>query len=112
MPGGVMTDVRVVAANATTDNIFAGQIFEFVDRASIVNFFHVAAAPGLNIDILVGNESLANDQEISDANRWPVINEDLVVRTGALPGERIVVRLRNTTIASINVRSLVEVLPV
>lgn len=111
MPGGVMTDVQVVGANATTGNIFAGNIFEFVAQPSIVSFFIVAAAPGLNVDVLVGNESIANDQEVSDANRWPRLNEDLLARTGALQGERIVVRLRNTTIAGINVRSLAEVLP-
>lgn len=107
-----MTDVQVVAANATTGNIFAGNIFEFIQRASIVRFYPVAAAPGLNVDILVGNESYANDQEVTDANRFPLRNEDLLLEMGALPGERVVVRLRNTTGVAINVRTLVEIIPV
>lgn len=107
-----MTDRQTVAANATTANIFAGNIFEFIQRASIVRFYPVAAAVGMNVDILVGNESYVNDQEISGANRWPIRNEDLLVEMGALPGERIVVRLRNTTGAAIVVQTLVEVIPV
>jgi len=112
MPGGTMTDVQTVAANATTGNIFAGNVFEFITLASIVRFYIVAAAAGLNVDILVGNESYASDQEVSAANRFPVRNEDLFVNMGATTGERIVVRLRNTTGAAIVVRSLVEITPV
>lgn len=112
MPGGVMTDVQTVAANATTGNVFAGNVFEFVGLPSLVRFYIVADAGGLNVDVLVGNESYASDQEVSGAARFPIRNEDLLVELGALPGERIVVRLRNTTIAAILVRSLVEVLPV
>jgi len=111
MPGGVMTDNQSVAANATTGNIFAGNVFEFVGSPSIVRVYIVAAAVGLNTDVLVGNESYANDQEVSGANRFPIRNEDLLVELGALAGERIVVRLRNTTGAAIIVKSLVEVLP-
>ncbi len=101
-----------VAANATTGNIFAGNVFEFVQFASIVKIYLVAAAVGMNADVLVGNESYLNDQEISGANRFPIRNEDLTVELGALPGERIVVRLRNTTGAAVITNSLVEVQPV
>lgn len=112
MAGGTMTDVQTVAANVTTGNIFAGNIFEFIQRASIVRFYIVGAGAGLNVDVLVGNESYVNDQEVTAANRFPIRNEDLLVEMGALPGERIVVRLRNTTGAAIISRSLVEVIPV
>ena len=107
-----MTDVQSVAANTTTGNIFAGNVFEFIASPSLVRFYLVAAAVGMNVDVLVGNESYASDQEISGANRFPIRNEDLLVELGALPGERIVVRLRNTTGAALVVQSLVEVLPV
>ena len=104
MPGGVMTDVQSVAANATTGNIFAGNVFEFIQSPSIVRCYIIAAAVGMNVDILVGNESYASDQEISGANRFPIRNEDLLVELGALPGERIVVRLRNTTAGALVVQ--------
>lgn len=112
MPGGVMTDVQSVAANATTGNIFAGNVFEFLSLPSIVRVYIVAAGVGMNVDVLVGNESYASDQEVSGANRFPIRNEDLLVELGGLPGERIVVRLRNTTVGALIVQSLVEVLPV
>lgn len=107
-----MTDRQSVAANATTGNIFAGNVFEFLSLPSIVRVYIVAAAVGMNVDVLVGNESYASDQEVSGANRFPIRNEDLLVELGGLPGERIVVRLRNTTGVAIVVQSLIEVLPV
>jgi len=113
MPGGVMTDAnRTVVANTTTGNIFAGNVFEFVPSPSIVKVYIVAAAVGMNADVLVGNESYLNDQEVSGANRFPIRNEDLLVELGALAGERIVVRLRNTTGANVIVNSMVEVQPI
>lgn len=107
-----MTSVQSVAANTTTGNIFAGNVFEFLSLPSVVRVYIVASAVGMNVDVLVGNESYANDQEVSGANRFPIRNEDLLVELGGLPTERIVVRLRNTTIGALTVQSLVEVLPV
>jgi len=112
MPGGVMTSANnSVAANATTGNIMAGKVFEFVPAPSIIKVYINAAAVGMNADVLVGNESYLNDEEVSNANRFPIRNEDLLVELGALAGERIVIRLRNTTGAAIITNTLVEVQP-
>lgn len=113
MPGGVMTDVaRALAANATVNNIFAGNAFEFIMFPSIVRFYIVGSAVGVMVDIVVGNESYATDQECSGANRFPIRNEDLFMELGALPGERILVNLRNRTAGALTADSLVEILPV
>lgn len=112
MAGGTMTDVRSVAANTITANIVAGKVFEFVQRPSIVRFYIVSAAVAVLADVLVGNESYVQGEEVSAANRFPIRNEDLLIEMGALPGERIVVRLNNTTGAAIVVKTLIEVIPV
>lgn len=113
MPGGVMTDgARSVAANATTANIMAGKTLEFIAEAAIVSIYIVAAATGIFATVVLGGEIVVDDQEVSDANRWPRLSEDLLARVGGSPGERIVVRLRNSTGAAIIVDSLVEVLPI
>lgn len=112
MPGGVMTDgARSVGANTTTGNVMAGKTLEFVAEPSILNFYIVAAAAGIFATVVVGGEIVVDDQEVSQANRWPRLNEDLLARVGGSPGERIVVRLRNSTAGAIVVNSVVEVLP-
>ena len=106
-----MTDIRSVAANTRTDNILAGKPFEFVVSASIVRFYQVAAAVGLNVEILVGGESIVSDSEISGANRFPIRPDDLVAEHGGGAGDRLFIALRNTTGAPIVTKTLVDVLP-
>lgn len=113
MAGGVMTDAnRSVAANSTTDNILAGKTLEFVMEAAILNFYIVAAAVGIFATIVVGGEIVVDDQEVSSANRFPSTDSDLLARVGGSPGERIVIRLRNSTGAAVIVNTMAEVLPV
>lgn len=107
-----MTDNRSVAANTRTTNILAGKAFEFVSTPSIIKVHTAAAAVGVNIDLLIGGESIVSDEEISDANRFPTIDgSDLIAQHGGLAGERLFIALRNTTGAAIVVKTLVEVLP-
>lgn len=105
-----MTDRRSVAANTRTTNILAGLPFEFVADDSIVRVFAAASAVGLNIDILVGGESVVSDSEMSAANRFPLRPDDMIAEIGGNAGDRIFVALRNTTGAAITGQVLVDVL--
>ena len=105
-----MTDRRSVAANTRTTNILAGLPFEFVVSDSIVRVFAAASAVGLNVDILVGGESIVSDSEMSAANRFPIRPDDMIAEIGGNAGDRIFVALRNTTGAAIVGQVLVDVL--
>lgn len=107
----VMTDVRSVAANATVENVIAGKLHEFITEPSTLNFLATASAIGLNMSILVGGESLVQDQEISGINRFPQDPEDALAQGGGLPGDRILVSVRNTTGAAITSNLRINVLP-
>lgn len=104
-----MTDVRSVGANATVDNILAGKIYEFAAQNSIASLLATASAAGLRVSFIIGNEVQIDDQEISSANRFPLTPDDFLTRGGALKGDRLVVRLRNTTAAAINAFTRLEV---
>ena len=107
----LMTDVQTVAANTTTANILAGKLEEFLRMNSMCSFAIVAAAVGVFATIIVGNEVIVDDQEISDANRTPIVPDD-VIQTGAgFAGDRLVIKLRNSTGAGIVVKTRVEVAP-
>lgn len=106
-----MTDVRSVAANATVDNVLAGKIFEFAPQNSVVRLYATGAAAGIRVSLLIGSDVVVDDQEISAANRFPVVPDDFVSQGGALKGDRIVLRLRNTTAGALNVFTRLEIDP-
>lgn len=108
----VMTDRRSVAANATEGNVLAGKLHEFITSQSIVRYYGTAAAVGLFSSFLVGGESIVQDQELSAANRMPIVPDDFVAETGAMPSDRILVSLRNSTAGAIVGFTRVEVEPV
>lgn len=106
-----MTDVRVVPANSVVDNVLAGKVYEFAPANSIVSLAAAAAAVGIRCSLLIGTEVLVDDQEISGANRFPILPDDYVARGGALRGDRIVLRLRNTTGAGVNTITALDIDP-
>lgn len=107
-----MTTVTSVAANTRTANLFAGQAFEFVSQPSIIRLYATGGGAGMNLDFLVGGESILSDTEISEGTVFPTRNQDLIAEFGGLPGDRILVTARNTTVGALTVRLLVDVLPV
>lgn len=85
-----------VAANTTTTNQVAGQIYEFLDRPMRLGLGAAAAAVGINCTLIVGGVAIVNDQPISQANRFPTIPDDVVTKLRNARG-RIVLTFRNTT---------------
>ncbi len=109
----LMTDRRSVAANSTVDNVLAGKIDEFLKMNSLVRLFANAEAVGLNVSLIVGNQVVLDDQEVPAraAGTSIVKPDDFVVETGGLAGDRMILRLRNTTAGAIIARTQVEVTP-
>lgn len=93
----VITGTTTVAANTTTANLLVGNISEFLGRPSIVNLFAAADLPGLLTTLLIGNDVTIDDQEMSDANRFPQSPEDFLERGGGFQGDRLTLRLHNPT---------------
>lgn len=107
-----MTGRVSVAANATTANQLAGLIAEFIGTPSIIRLYATASAIALNAQLLVGEDVTIDDMEISSANRSPIIPDDFMAEAGALGGERLILRARNTTGAAITFFWMVQVEPV
>lgn len=109
--GVSMTDRQSVAANTTSANVLSGKLSEFVSVPSVVRLYGAASAIGLNVTFLVGGVSHIQDQEISAANRMPIVPDDQVVATVAPAGSRLVLYFRNTTGGAITAFSRVDVEP-
>lgn len=97
-----------VAANATTANQVAGQLFEFLSNPSKVRLAAAAAAVGINVTLLIGSRAIVNDQPISQANRFPIIPDDIVTAVRNATG-RIVLTFRNTTAGAIVINWTLDV---
>ena len=108
----VITAETSIAANSTSANLLAGDINEFLGRASVVSLFTTGAAVGLRAQLLIGADVVVDDQAISDANRFPITPDDFLSRGGGLPGDRLTLRFRNTTGAAIISRWRLAIEPV
>ena len=107
-----MTDTRSIAANTQVDNIIAGKLHEFLGEDSVVRLAATASGPGMRTSFLVGGEATVQDQEISDANRFPIIPDDIIAEAAGFVGDRILVSMRNTTGAAITIEVAIDVEPV
>lgn len=85
----------IVGANATSDNVLSGQMWEFVPPGARVALSATGSAIGLNATF-INSVPLIDDQAIGLQNRFPLIPDD-ILHQGPVPGGRMVLRFRNTT---------------
>lgn len=101
-----------VAANSATTNQLSGELYEFVPEDSAVRLLAAAAAVGVRATFNIGGVVIVNDSPISQANRFPVQPDDLLVEIGAMAQERLFLTFRNTTAGAIIVNAIVVIDPV
>lgn len=101
-----------VAANATNDNVIAGSQFEFLPYNALLEFGLVASATGLVADVYSGQDTVAESFALSTANRFPLYPDDFPLNDVAAGGERIKVRIRNTTAGALTAFYSVKITPV
>jgi hypothetical protein len=97
-----------VAANSVSANVLAGQLYEFISRAMPVLLAATSSAVGINVTFLVGGVAIVNDQPISQANRFPILPDDIVTAVRRARG-RLVLTFRNTTGGALTVNASVDV---
>ncbi len=86
-----------VAANAVNDNVIQGSQFEFLPYNAFLEFGINASATGLVADVYSGQDTVAESFALNTQNRFPVYPDDYPLNDVAGAGERIKVRIRNTT---------------
>ncbi len=100
-----------VGANATINNQLAGSVFEFAPTDAFVEFGLVAAVVGLNASVITGTDILMDDQGVSFANRFPIYPDDFTLNDAVARGERLILKLRNTTGVAILANYSVKITP-
>lgn len=100
-----------VPANGTVDNALASNQYEFLPFDAEVEFGIVGAAVGLVMDVYSGADTMIESGTVSSANRSPIYPDDFDLVDVAAAGERLKVRLRNTTGAGIVANVTVRITP-
>ena len=101
-----------VTANTVTDNVLTGSQFEFLPYDASLNFGMTASATGLIVDAYSGQDTLCEGMAPSLQNRFPINPDDFVLQDVAAAGERIKLRVRNTTGGNLTFFYAVQITPV
>jgi hypothetical protein len=98
-----------IAANATLDNLIAGSVYEFARTAQIVSVGLGQSATGLLATINSGADVVAEEFQLPILTRYPIIPDEMYFADVMAPGDRLVIRIRNSTAGPLTVRGIVQV---
>ena len=99
-----------VGAGAVDENILSGSAFEFARANTFVSMGIVQAATGCFVTIQAGGNVVAEEFEPPiEATAFPQTNEDMYFNDFAVTGDRLVVRVRNSSGGAIVVRAVVQI---
>jgi hypothetical protein len=101
-------EARAVPANSTTADIFANVEPEFFQMNSQWLLVVSAAATGLRMTASIGSELIVDDQPVPTSNRYPISPDDDYANGVALQGDKLIVKLRNTTGAAVNCTTVLK----
>lgn len=98
-----------IPLNAVVDNTLAGSAFEFARQNSLVSIGVTEAATGLFVTIQAGADIVAEEFEPPILTRYANIPDEMYFSDVAAAGDRLVVRVRNSTGAAIICRTVAQV---
>jgi len=103
-----------LAIGGSIENVLTGSQFEILPgNANLwhLNFAIIADVDSVFADIITGTDVLAENAEISDANRWPT-EDDYDLQDIVRAAERVKIRLRNDNAAAAVVLTVIKITPV
>lgn len=101
-----------IAGNSTNDNVLQGSQYEFLPYDAFLEFGLSGSATGLAADVFSGQDVLAENMLLNAQNRVPTYPDDYNLNDVAGAGERIKVRIRNTTGGALTAFYSLKITPV
>lgn len=101
-----------VAANDVNDNVLSGSQFEFLPYDAHIAIGLCGSATGLIVDAYSGQDTLCEAMALNAQNRTPINPDDFTLSDVAAAGERLKIRVRNTTGGALTVFFSVIINPV
>ena len=100
-----------IAANSANENILSGSAFEFLRGNAVVSIGLAGSATGLVANIQSGADIVLEESPITVKTTMPTIPDDMYYNDVGVMGDRLVIRVRNTTAGALTVRAIVQVTP-
>ena len=98
------------------DNLITGSIYEFLPWNASISLGVTAetgAGPGdLLVTVNSGSDTVMEEAPIDNTNGFPIIPDNMDVYDVAAAGERLVIKVRNTTAGALDAFLLVQLTPV
>lgn len=98
-----------LAANTTLDNLLSGSAFEFARGPQLVSLGITASATGTFVTFTSGADVVLEESPPIVQTRYPIIPDEFFYTDVAAPGDRYVIRVRNTTAGAITVRAIMQI---
>ena len=100
-----------IAASSANENILSGSAFEFLRGNAVVSIGLTGSATGLVANIQSGADIVLEESPILVKTTMPTIPDDMYYNDVGVMGDRLVIRVRNTTGGALTVRAVVQVTP-
>lgn len=98
-----------VPANGAIENAISGSAFEFLRQNAVVSMGVTANATGVVVNIQSGADVVLEETDAFIKTNFPIIPDEMFYNDVGVQGDRLVVRLRNTTGAAIIARVIVQI---
>jgi len=101
-----------LAANGTTTNLVNGTRLSPVVENGIISVWAVASVDSVKLNLQVQNENICSNFEVSDANRYPIRDEDWVF--SGIPvskGDTIEFTFKNENAAAADIKYIINFTP-
>lgn len=99
----------LIAASTANENILSGSAFEFLRGNSVVSIGLTGSATGLVANIQSGADIILEESPLEIKTSFPVIPDEMYYNDVGIGGDRLVIRVRNTTVGALTVRAIVQV---
>jgi hypothetical protein len=97
-----------IGANAVNENILSGSAFEFARANSLMVAGVTAAATGTFVTIQTGADIVLEESPAKVSTAFPIIPDEFYYADVAAAGDRLVIRVRNSTGGAIIVKCIVQ----
>lgn len=107
MSGVIQKEVSI-AAGAQNDNILSGSAFEFATVDQRVSIGLTGSATGLVATITSGSDLVLEESPLMVLGTMPIIPDHMYYNDVQARGDRLVIRVRNTSGGALTARCVVQ----
>jgi len=109
----LISDVTALATLVTVDNILTGSQFEFLPYDAFLEFGLTGegVVGDFIVDVFSGQDVLLEQGSVSILDRTPIYPDDFSLNDVAAGGERIKIRVRNSSAGTLNFFTALKITP-